>query len=317
MLQNNEPSSENQNERDTTGNNFYQRYPESDSVPGSTTANGSTIRSEMNSGQNESIERNNTQEAHLINIIEQGINNLQINDQNGDRSNYQINELNRNMNNLQINESIGNSNSPQTNEPNGNLNIPQANELGGNTNILQANELPEINSQLNNNQQNFETEIYLESYYEMNNTNPQIYPMDIEEGSHQNINSENNEVHHSPIFSEIIGQSSTYDNTNLIPIQPFENNQNFQSSLNDNFEQISPDDDRIVSSEDLIIPQGNRITNQNRNNNQDIIEPQTIITEENYEYGGNNAIGSDLVYNNLGMIENYDTCEATEDNLNS
>jgi len=221
------------------------------------------------------------------------------------------------MNNLQINESIGNSNSPQTNEPNGNLNIPQANELGGNTNILQANELPEINSQLNNNQQNFETEIYLESYYEMNNTNPQIYPMDIEEGSHQNINSENNEVHHSPIFSEIIGQSSTYDNTNLIPIQPFENNQNFQSSLNDNFEQISPDDDRIVSSEDLIIPQGNRITNQNRNNNQDIIEPQTIITEENYEYGGNNAIGSDLVYNNLGMIENYDTCEATEDNLNS
>ena len=317
MLQNNEPSSENQNERDTTGNNFYQRYPESDSVPGSTTANGSTIRSEMNSGQNESIERNNTQEAHLINIIEQGINNLQINDPNGDRSNYQINELNRNMNNLQINESIGNSNSPQTNEPNGNLNIPQANELWGNTNILQANELPEINSQLNNNQQNFETEIYLESYYEMNNTNPQIYPMDIEEGSHQNINSENNEVHHSPIFSEIIGQSSTYDNTNLIPIQPFENNQNFQSSLNDNFEQISPDDDRIVSSEDLIIPQGNRITNQNRNNNQDIIEPQTIITEENYEYGGNNAIGSDLVYNNLGMIENYDTCEATEDNLNS
>jgi len=317
MLQNNEPSSENQNERDTTGNNFYQRYPESDSVPGSTTANGSTIRSEMNSGQNESIERNNTQEAHLINIIEQGINNLQINEQNGDRSNYQINELNRNMNNLQINESIGNSNSPQTNEPNGNLNIPQANELGGNTNILQANELPEINSQLNNNQQNFETEIYLESYYEMNNTNPQIYPMDIEEGSHQNINSENNEVHHSPIFSEIIGQSSTYDNTNLIPIQPFENNQNFQSSLNDNFEQISPDDDRIVSSEDLIIPQSNRITNQNRNNNQDIIEPQTIIAEENYEYGGNNAIGSDLVYNNLGMIENYDTCEATEDNLNS
>ena len=317
MLQNNEPSSENQNERDTTGNNFYQRYPESDSVPGSTTANGSTIRSEMNSGQNESIERNNTQEAHLINIIEQGINNLQINDPNGDRSNYQINELNRNMNNLQINESIGNSNSPQTNEPNGNLNIPQANELGGNTNILQANELPEINSQLNNNQQNFETEIYLESYYEMNNTNPQIYPMDIEEGSHQNINSENNEVHHSPIFSEIIGQSSTYDNTNLIPIQPFENNQNFQSSLNDNFEQISPDDDRIVSSEDLIIPQSNRITNQNRNNNQDIIEPQTIIAEENYEYGGNNAIGSDLVYNNLGMIENYDTCEATEDNLNS
>jgi len=91
MLQNNEPSSENQNERDTTGNNFYQRYPESDSVPGSTTANGSTIRSEMNSGQNESIERNNTQEAHLINIIEQGINNLQINDQNGDRSNYQMN----------------------------------------------------------------------------------------------------------------------------------------------------------------------------------------------------------------------------------
>lgn len=317
MLQNNEPSSENQNERDTTGNNFYQRYPESDSVPGSTTANGSTIRSEMNSGQNESIERNNTQEAHLINIIEQGINNLQINDPNGDRSNYQINELNRNMNNLQINESIGNSNSPQTNEPNGNLNIPQANELGGNTNILQANELPEINSQLNNNQQNFETEIYLESYYEMNNTNPQIYPMDIEEGSHQNINSENNEVHHSPIFSEIIGQSSTYDNTNLIPIQPFENNQNFQSSLNDNFEQISPDDDRIVSSEDLIIPQSNRITNQNRNNNQDIIEPQTIIAEENYEYGGNNAIGSDLVYNNLGIIENYDTCEATEDNLNS
>ena len=317
MLQNNETSSENQNERDTTGNNFYQRYPESDSVPGSTTANGSTIRSEMNSGQNESIERNNTQEAHLINIIEQGINNLQINDPNGDRSNYQINELNRNMNNLQINESIGNSNSPQTNEPNGNLNIPQANELGGNTNILQANELPEINSQLNNNQQNFETEIYLESYYEMNNTNPQIYPMDIEEGSHQNINSENNEVHHSPIFSEIIGQSSTYDNTNLIPIQPFENNQNFQSSLNDNFEQISPDDDRIVSSEDLIIPQSNRITNQNRNNNQDIIEPQTIIAEENYEYGGNNAIGSDLVYNNLGMIENYDTCEATEDNLNS
>lgn len=317
MLQNNEPSSENQNERDTTGNNFYQRYPESDSVPGSTTANGSTIRSEMNSGQNESIERNNTQEAHLINIIEQGINNLQINDPNGDRSNYQINELNRNMNNLQINESIGNSNSPQTNEPNGNLNIPQANELGGNTNILQANELPEINSQLNNNQQNFETEIYLESYYEMNNTNPQIYPMDIEEGSHQNINSENNEVHHSPIFSEIIGQSSTYDNTNLIPIQPFENNQNFQSSLNDNFEQISPDDDRIVSSEDLIIPQSNRITNQNRNNNQDIIEPQTIIAEENYEYGGNNAIGSGLVYNNLGVIENYDTCEATEDNLNS
>lgn len=317
MLQNNEPSSENQNERDTTGNNFYQRYPESDSVPGSTTANGSTIRSEMNSGQNESIERNNTQEAHLINIIEQGINNLQINDPNGDRSNYQINELNRNMNNLQINESIGNSNSPQTNEPNGNLNIPQANELGGNTNILQANELPEINSQLNNNQQNFETEIYLESYYEMNNTNPQIYPMDIEEGSHQNINSENNEVHHSPIFSEIIGQSSTYDNTNLIPIQPFENNQNFQSSLNDNFEQISPDDDRIVSSEDLIIPQSNRITNQNRNNNQDIIEPQTIIAEENYEYGGNNSIGSDLVYNNLGIIENYDTCEATEDNLNS
>ena len=317
MLQNNEPSSENQNERDTTGNNFYQRYPESDSVPGSTTANGSTIRSEMNSGQNESIERNNTQVAHLINIIEQGINNLQINDPNGDRSNYQINELNRNMNNLQINESIGNSNSPQTNEPNGNLNIPQANELGGNTNILQANELPEINSQLNNNQQNFETEIYLESYYEMNNTNPQIYPMDIEEGSHQNINSENNEVHHSPIFSEIIGQSSTYDNTNLIPIQPFENNQNFQSSLNDNFEQISPDDDRMVSSEDLIIPQSNRITNQNRNNNQDIIEPQTIIAEENYEYGGNNAIGSDLVYNNLGMIENYDTCEATEDNLNS
>ena len=239
MLQNNEPSSENQNERDTTGNSFYQRYPESDSVPGSTTANGSTIRSEMNSGQNESIERNNTQEAHLINIIEQRINNLQINDPNGDRSNSQINELNRNMNNLQINESIGNSNSPQTNEPNGNLNIPQANELGGNTNILQANELPEINSQLNNNQQNFETEIYLESYYEMNNTNPQIYPMDIEEGSHQNINSENNEVHHSPIFSEIIGQSSTYDNTNLIPIQPFENNQNFQSSLNDNFEQIS------------------------------------------------------------------------------
>ena len=317
MLQNNETSSENQNERDTTGNNFYQRYPESDSVPGSTTANGSTIRSEMNSGQNESIERNNTQEAHLINIIEQGINNLQINDPNGDRSNYQINELNRNMNNLQINESIGNSNSPQTNEPNGNLNIPQANELGGNTNILQANELPEINSQLNNNQQNFETEIYLESYYEMNNTNPQIYPMDIEEGSHQNINSENNEVHHSPIFSEIIGQSSTYDNTNLIPIQPFEKNQNFQSSLNHNFEQISPDDDRIVSSEDLIIPQSNRITNQNRNNNQDIIEPQTIIAEENYEYGGNNAIGSDLVYNNLGMIENYDTCEATEDNLNS
>lgn len=317
MLQNNEPSSENQNERDTTGNNFYQRYPESDSVPGSTTANGSTIRSEMNSGQNESIERNNTQETHLINIIEQGINNLQINDPNGDRSNSQINELNRNMNNLQINESIGNSNSPQTNEPNGNLNIPQANELGGNTNILQANELPEINSQLNNNQQNFETEIYLESYYEMNNTNPQIYPMDIEEGSHQNINSENNEVHRSPIFSEIIGQSSTYDNTNLIPIQPFENNQNFQSSLNDNFEQISPDDDRIVSSEDLIIPQSNRITNQNRNNNQDIIEPQTIIAEENYEYGGNNAIGSDLVYNNLGIIENYDTCEATEDNLNS
>ena len=317
MLQNNETSSENQIERYTTGNSFYQRYPESDSVPGSTTANGSTIRSEMNSGQNESIERNNTQEAHLINIIEQGINNLQINDPNGDRSNSQINELNRNMNNLQINESIGNSNSPQTNEPNGNLNIPQANELGGNTNILQANELPEINSQLNNNQQNFETEIYLESYYEMNNTNPQIYPMDIEEGSHQNINSENNEVHHSPIFSEIIGQSSTYDNTNLIPIQPFENNQNFQSSLNDNFEQISPDDDRIVSSEDLIIPQSNRITNQNRNNNQDIIEPQTIIAEENYEYGGNNAIGSDLVYNNLGIIENYDTCEATEDNLNS
>ena len=317
MLQNNETSSENQIERYTTGNSFYQRYPESDSVPGSTTANGSTIRSEMNSGQNESIERNNTQEAHLINIIEQGINNLQINDPNGDRSNSQINELNRNMNNLQINESIGNSNSPQTNEPNGNLNIPQANELGGNTNILQANELLEINSQLNNNQQNFETEIYLESYYEMNNTNPQIYPMDIEEGSHQNINSENNEVHHSPIFSEIIGQSSTYDNTNLIPIQPFENNQNFQSSLNDNFEQISPDDDRIVSSEDLIIPQSNRITNQNRNNNQDIIEPQTIIAEENYEYGGNNAIGSDLVYNNLGIIENYDTCEATEDNLNS
>ena len=317
MIQNNETSSENQIERYTTGNSFYQRYPESDSVPGSTTANGSTIRSEMNSGQNESIERNNTQEAHLINIIEQGINNLQINDPNGDRSNSQINELNRNMNNLQINESIGNSNSPQTNEPNGNLNIPQANELGGNTNILQANELPEINSQLNNNQQNFETEIYLESYYEMNNTNPQIYPMDIEEGSHQNINSENNEVHHSPIFSEIIGQSSTYDNTNLIPIQPFENNQNFQSSLNDNFEQISPDDDRIVSSEDLIIPQSNRITNQNRNNNQDIIEPQTIIAEENYEYGGNNAIGSDLVYNNLGIIENYDTCEATEDNLNS
>lgn len=317
MLQNNETSSENQIERDTTGNSFYQRYPESDSVPGSTTANGSTIRSEMNSGQNESIERNNTQEAHLINIIEQRINNLQINDPNGDRSNSQINELNRNMNNLQINESIGNSNSPQTNEPNGNLNIPQANELGGNTNILQANELLEINSQLNNNQQNFETEIYLESYYEMNNTNPQIYPMDIEEGSHQNINSENNEVHHSPIFSEIIGQSSTYDNTNLIPIQPFENNQNFQSSLNDNFEQISPDDDRIVSSEDLIIPQSNRITNQNRNNNQDIIEPQTIIAEENYEYGGNNAIGSDLVYNNLGIIENYDTCEATEDNLNS
>ena len=317
MLQNNEPSSENQNERDTTGNSFYQRYPESDSVPGSTTANGSTIRSEMNSGQNESIERNNTQEAHLINIIEQGINNLQINDPNGDRSNYQINELNRNLNNLQINESIGNSNSPQTNEPNGNQNIPQVNELGGNINIPQANELPEINSQLNNNQQNFETEIDLESYYEMNNTNPQIYPMDIEEGSHQNINSENNEVHHSPIFSEIIGQSSTYDNTNLIPIQPFENNQNFQSSLNDNFEQISPDDDRIVSSEDLIIPQSNRITNQNRNNNQDIIEPQTIIAEENYEYGGNNAIGSDLVYNNLGIIENYDTCEATEDNLNS
>ena len=317
MIQNNETSSENQIERYTTGNSFYQRYPESDSVPGSTTANGSTIRSEMNSGQNESIERNNTQEAHLINIIEQGINNLQINDPNGDRSNSQINELNRNMNNLQINESIGNSNSPQTNEPNGNLNIPQANELGGNTNILQANELPEINSQLNNNQQNFETEIDLESYYEMNNTNPQIYPMDIEEGSHQNINSENNEVHHSPIFSEIIGQSSTYDNTNLIPIQPFENNQNFQSSLNDNFEQISPDDDRIVSSEDLIIPQSNRITNQNRNNNQDIIEPQTIIAEENYEYGGNNAIGSDLVYNNLGIIENYDTCEATEDNLNS
>ena len=317
MIQNNETSSENQIERYTTGNSFYQRYPESDSVPGSTTANGSTIRSEMNSGQNESIERNNTQEAHLINIIEQGINNLQINDPNGDRSNSQINELNRNMNNLQINESIGNSNSPQTNEPNGNLNIPQANELGGNTNILQANELLEINSQLNNNQQNFETEIYLESYYEMNNTNPQIYPMDIEEGSHQNINSENNEVHHSPIFSEIIGQSSTYDNTNLIPIQPFENNQNFQSSLNDNFEQISPDDDRIVSSEDLIIPQSNRITNQNRNNNQDIIEPQTIIAEENYEYGGNNAIGSDLVYNNLGIIENYDTCEATEDNLNS
>ena len=313
MLQNNETSSENQIERDTTVNSFYQRYPESDSVPGSTTANGSTIRSEMNSGQNESIERNNTQEAHLINMIEQGINDLQIND----RNNSQINELNRNMNNLQINESIGNSNSPQTNEPNGNLNIPQANELGGNTNILQANELLEINSQLNNNQQNFETEIYLESYYEMNNTNPQIYPMDIEEGSHQNINSENNEVHHSPIFSEIIGQSSTYDNTNLIPIQPFENNQNFQSSLNDNFEQISPDDDRIVSSEDLIIPQSNRITNQNRNNNQDIIEPQTIIAEENYEYGGNNAIGSDLVYNNLGIIENYDTCEATEDNLNS
>jgi hypothetical protein len=146
----------------------------------------------------------------------------------------------------------------------------------------------------------------------MNNTNPQIYPMDIEEGSHQNINSENIEVHHSPIFSEIIGQSSTYDNTNLIPIQPFEKNQNFQSSLNHNFEQISPDDDRIVSSEDLIIPQSNRITNQNRNNNQDIIEPQTIIAEENYEYGGNNAIGSDLVYNNLGIIENYDTCEATE-----
>lgn len=316
MLQNNEPSSENQNERDTTGNNFYQRYPESDSVPGSTTANGSTILSEMNSGQNESIERNNTQEAHLINIIEQGINNLQINDPNGDRSNSQINELDRNMNNLQINESIGNSNSPQTNEPNGNPNIPQANELGGNTNIPQANELPEINSQLINNQQNFETEIYLESYYEMNNTNPQIYPMDIEEGSHQNINSENIEVHHSPIFSEIIGQSSTYDNTNLIPIQPFEKNQNFQSSLNHNFEQISPDDDKI-SFEDLIIPQSNHITNQNINNNQDIIEPQTIIAEENYEYGGNNAIGSDLVYNNFGIIENYDTREATEDNLNS
>jgi hypothetical protein len=230
MLQNNETSSENQNERDTTENSFYQRYPESDSVPGSTTANGSTIHSEINAGQNENIVRNNTQEAHLINFIEQGINNLRLNDPNGDGSNSQINELNRNMNNLQINESIGNSNSPQTNEPNGNLNIPQANELGGNTNILQANELPEINSQLNNNQQNFETEIYLESYYEMNNTNPQIYPMDIEEGSHQNINSENNEVHHSPIFSEIIGQSSTYDNTNLIPIQPFENNQNFQSS---------------------------------------------------------------------------------------
>ena len=317
MLQNNETSSENQNERDTTENSFYQRYPESDSVPGSTTANGSTIHSEINAGQNENIVRNNTQEAHLINFIEQGINNLRLNDPNGDGSNSQINELNRNMNNLQINESIGNSNSPQTNEPNGNLNIPQANELGGNTNIPQANELPEINSQLNNNQQNFETEIDLESYYEMNNTNPRIYPMDIEEGSHQNINSENIEVHHSPIFSEIIGQSSTYDNTNLIPIQPFENNQNFQSSLNDNFEQISPDDDRIVSSEDLIIPQSNRITNQNRNNNQDIIEPQTIIAEENYEYGGNNAIGSDLVYNNLGMIENYDTCEATEDNLNS
>jgi hypothetical protein len=316
MLQNNEPSSENQNERVTTGNSFYQRYPESDSVPGSTTANGSTIHSEINTGQNENIVRNNTQEAHLINFIEQGINNLRLNDPNGDGSNSQINELNRNMNNLQINESIGNSNSPQTNEPNGNLNIPQANELGGNTNIPQANELPEINSQLNNNQQNFETEIDLESYYEMNNTNPQIYPMDIEEGSHQNINSENNEVHHSPIFSEIIGQSSTYDNTNLIPIQPFEKNQNFQSSLNHNFEQISPDDDKI-SFEDLIIPQSNHITNQNINNNQDINEPQTIIAEENYEYGGNNAIGSDLVYNNFGIIENYDTREATEDNLNS
>ena len=316
MLQNNETSSENQNERDTTENSFYQRYPESDSVPGSTTANGSTIHSEINAGQNENIVRNNTQEAHLINFIEQGINNLRLNDPNGDGSNSQINELNRNMNNLQINESIGNSNSPQTNEPNGNLNIPQANELGGNTNIPQANELSEINSQLNNNQQNFETEIDLESYYEMNNTNPQIYPMDIEEGSHQNINSENNEVHHSPIFSEIIGQSSTYDNTNLIPIQPFEKNQNFQSSLNHNFEQISPDDDKI-SFEDLIIPQSNHITNQNINNNQDINEPQTIIAEENYEYGGNNAIGSDLVYNNFGIIENYDTREATEDNLNS
>ena len=73
MLQNNETSSENQNERDTTENSFYQRYPESDSVPGSTTANGSTIHSEINAGQNENIVRNNTQEAHLINFIEQGM----------------------------------------------------------------------------------------------------------------------------------------------------------------------------------------------------------------------------------------------------
>ena len=314
MIQNNETSSENQIERYTTGNNFYHTYPESDSVPGSTTANGSTIHSEINNGQNESIVRNNAQEAHLINFIEQGIKDLQINVQKGDRNNSQINELNRNMNNLQINESIENSNSPQTNEPNGNLNIPQVNGLGGNTNIPQINELPGINSQLNNNQQNFETEMVLEELYEINDdTNPQIY----EEDNQQNINSENNEVHHSPIPSELNSQSSTYDNTNLIQIQPFENNHNFQSPLNPIFGQTSPDDDRIVSPDDLIFPQSNHITKQNINNNQDIIEPQTIIAEENYEYGGNNALGSDLVYNNLGMIENYDTREATEGNLNS
>ena len=317
MSQNNETSSENPIEKDTRENSFYHRYPESDSVPASTTANGSTIRSEINDGQNESIERSNTQELHLINFVEQGSNDLQINDQNGDS---QINELDRNMNNLQINESIGNSNSPQTNEPNGNQNIPQVNELGGNINIPQANELPEINSQLNNNQQNSETEMDLEAYYDMNNdTNSQLYQneMVIEDESHQNINCENNEVHNSHIFSELIDQSTTYDNTNLIQIQPFENNPNFQSPLNPIYEQTSPDDDRIISPDDLIYTQSNHITNQNINNNQDIIEPQTIIAEENYEYGGNNVIGSDLVYNNLGMIENYDTCEATEDNLNS
>ena len=92
MSQNNETSSENPIEKDTRENNFYHRYPESDSVPASTTANGSTIRSEINDGQNESIERSNTQELHLINFVEQGSNDLQINDQNGDS---QINELER------------------------------------------------------------------------------------------------------------------------------------------------------------------------------------------------------------------------------
>ena len=67
----------------------------------------------------------------------------------------------------------------------------------------------------------------------------------------------------------------------------------------------------------MISVQSNHFINHKINNNQDIIEPQTIMPEENYEYRGNNGIGSDLDIDNLGIKENYDTCKTIEDYNNS